>query len=82
MAPHVQVQAGGVATAHLEPVECRECLLDGEVPGDRCDPCLTTRQLIDQACGADAVVSHGPDGIADGDQLGVGLLDRVRAELG
>ena len=37
MVPDEEVQTGRVATTYLEPVERRQGLLDGEIPGDCSD---------------------------------------------
>ena len=50
--PYEQVQAGGVATTHLEAIERRQRLLHGQITGDRCDGAVAADQRLDLAGGA------------------------------
>jgi hypothetical protein len=79
---HEHVDAGGVAAAHLEPVERRQRLLDGEV-GRRCaEPRAAARECGDLARGAQAVVSDRPERVAERDRCRVAAFELVGRQLG
>ena len=78
--PHEEVQTGRVATAHLEPVERRQRLLDGQVSGDCRNRAVSAGQRLDFASRAEPVVPNGPCRIAEVDQLGGDALVLVGIE--
>ncbi len=81
------VQSRGVATADLEPVERRQGDRDRVERVDRAAVGTTTRQRLDDARGAEAIVAHGPHRVLGCDQRRIERLDlqpirRVEIEPG
>ena len=82
MVPHEDVEAGGVAAAHLHAVDRRERLLDGQVAGSCRDAGVAAGQRIDLAGGAQTVAADRPQTVAEADRHGARPLERVGVEAG
>jgi hypothetical protein len=80
VAPHQHVDAGAVAAAHFHPVDGAERLLDGQVAGDGGLTGVAPGEVGDGVGRADAVLAHGPHGVAHGQQFGVDALDVLRRQ--
>jgi hypothetical protein len=76
------VDAGGVATPNLEPIERRERLLRGEVSAECSGARSGPGERFDLAGGAQPITADRPDGVLQRDQLGVRPLEAVGVETG
>ena len=80
MVAHEEVQAGGVAAAHLEPVDGRQRDLHRVERFERRDRRLGGRERGDLARGAQTVAPDGPHRVARPDEGGVDRLERRHRE--
>ena len=82
MTGELDLDAGGVASTDLEPVDRRERLVEAEEHGEARGACSGRGHRRDLVGGTDAVAADGPDGVLHADERGVDGLEVRAAEPG
>ena len=75
------MDAGRVAPAHFEAIDCGECLLGDEVGRDRRRVGVTARERVHFAGGAESIVTDRPQDVGELEELGVGRFECVGGQL-
>ena len=80
--PQHQVEAGRVAAAHFEPIECRQRDLHRRHHLDRSVTCIAAREVSDCERVAQPVAVHRPHRVLQADERRIRVLEPRRRHTG